>query len=168
MPLPAFLAGIFAGKGKEIASTVVNGLDALFTSKEEKLAKQIEIEKLVNEHIEKMESLAVEETKLYLADTASARENNTKIQESDKASWLSKNVAYLLDIFVGALWGTITVILFLKVFKIAAQEVDMVSLMALHGTVTAVFMTIINFHRGSSIGSERKQRYMESLNQKTG
>lgn len=119
----------------------------------------IEAEKVKQDELR----IALEEYKTTLADKASSRDMNAKIQESDKASWLSKNVAYMLDLFVALLWGTITIILFLKVFKVVAKDVDMISLMALHGTVTAVFMVTMQFHRGSSIGSERKQRQLEKL-----
>ena len=52
---------------------------------------------------------------------------------------------------------------FLKVFKVAASDVDMISLMALHGTATAVFMTVVNFHRGTSRGSEDKSKQISSM-----
>lgn len=167
MPIPTFLKGLFSGKGKEIASTVVDGLDNLFTSKEEKLQKQLEIEKMVNDHIEKMESLAIEETKAFLADTANARDNNTKIQESDKASWMSKNIAYCIDAFITLLWGVLTIYLIASALKIIkTNQVDLTGIYGLYAAVTGVTMTIINFHRGSSVGSERKQKQMEKMMEK--
>lgn len=158
-----FLANIFAGKGAEIIESVGDVVGQFVQTKEEKDAVNLAVQAEVNRHMESMQSQANDELKLLLADTSDARLMNTKVQESDKASWLSKNIAYMLDLFVGLLWGTITVILFLKVFKVAAGNVDMISLMALHGTVTAVFMISMNFHRGSSIGSERKQKQIEKM-----
>lgn len=163
---PSLLAGI-GEAANGIVKGLMNGLDSLFTSKEEKLAAQeklqaiaVDMQKEVQGHLERMTTLAIDETKAYLADTQDARAANAKIQESEKASWLSKNVAYMIDLFLTALWGTVTIILFLKIFKIAAAEVDMISLMALHGTVTAVFMTVLNFHRGTSKGSEDKGKQL--------
>lgn len=158
-----FLKNIIGGKGAEIIESVGNVADKFITTGQEKAEFNAEVQKEINRHVESMQSQANEELKIYLADTADARNMNAKIQDSDKASWLSKNIAYMLDLFVGLLWGTITVILFLKVFKVTAENVDMVSLMALHGTVTAVFMISMNFHRGSSIGSERKQKQLERM-----
>lgn len=158
-----FLKNIIGGKGAEIIESVGNVADKFITTGQEKAEFNAEVQKEINRHVESMQSQANEELKIYLADTADARNMNAKIQDSDKASWLSKNIAYMLDLFVGLLWGTITVILFLKVFKVTAENVDMVSLMALHGTVTAVFMISMNFHRGSSIGSERKQKQLEKM-----
>lgn len=166
MPLPGFLTKIFGGKVAEIATSITDGLDKLFTSKEEKLAAELKIQEALSGHLEKMEQLAQSEVDMYLKDVQDARANNTKIQESDKASWLSKNVGYIIDLFLAALWGTITVILFLKIFKITATDVDMVSLLGLHGTVTAVFMTVVNFHRGSSRGSEDKSKELKELRNK--
>lgn len=157
------LKNLFAGKAPEIIDSVGGVIDNFVQTKEEKDAAKLAIQQEINRHMEVMESEANKELELLLADTASARDMNAKVQESEKASWLSKNIAYIIDGFVTALWGAITVILFLKLFKVAAKDVDIVSLMALHGTVTAVFMTIMNFHRGTSIGSERKQRQIERM-----
>lgn len=112
------------------------------------------------------EKIQLEREEAYLKDNQSARDSNARIQESDKASWLAKNVGYILDLFTATLWGTITIILFLRIFKVAAQDVDMVSLLALHGTVTAVFMNSITFHRGSSKGSEDKSKELRELRNK--
>jgi hypothetical protein len=166
---PQLLTGI-ADAASGIVKGLMGGLDKLFTSKEEKAAAQAKLEQIavdmqkeVQGHLERMTLMAIDETKAYLADTQDARANNAKIQESEKASWLAKNVAYIIDLFLTGLWGLVTIILFLKIFKIAAAEVDMISLMALHGTVTAVFMTVLNFHRGTSRGSEDKGKQLNMV-----
>lgn len=112
------------------------------------------------------EKIQSEREEAYLKDIQSARDANARIQESDKASWLSKNVAYIIDLFLATLWGTVTIILFLKIFKITATDVDMVSLLGLHGTVTTVFMIVVNFHRGTSRGSEIKSQELKELRNK--
>lgn len=166
MPILPFLKNIFSGGASELVKTISNTVDEFNLSGEEKEKFKIEILSATNSHLEKMAALSQSELEAYLKDTQSARDANAKIQESDKASWLAKNVAYMIDLFLAALWGTVTIILFLKVFKIAAAEVDMISLMALHGTVTAVFMTVVNFHRGTSKGSEDKQRQLNQMMEK--
>ncbi len=163
MPLPGFLTNLFGGKAADIAANITDGLDKLFTSKEEKLEAQLNLEKEINRHFEEVAKMAQTEVDAYLKDTQDARSNNTAIQNSDKASWMAKNIAYVIDIILTVLWSSVTVILFLKIFKIAATEVDMISLMALHGTVTAVFMTVLNFHRGTSKGSEDKSKELKEL-----
>lgn len=158
-----FLKNLISGKGSEIIESVGNVADKFITTGEEREQFKSEAQKEINRHVEAMQGEANKELELLLNDMGDAREMNTKIQDSDKASWLSKNIAYIIDLFVSLLWGVVTVILFLKLFNLAGKDVDTVSLMALHGTVTALFMTIINFHRGTSIGSERKQRQIEKM-----
>lgn len=158
-----FLKNIIGGKGGDIIDSVGDLADKFITTPHEKEQFNAELQKEVNRHIEAMQIEANKELEILSKDVADARQMNSKIQDSDHASWLSKNVAYLLDLFLAILWGTITIILFLKLFKIGPENVDLISLLALHGTVTAVFMISVQFHRGSSIGSERKQRQLERL-----
>lgn len=157
------LQNIFSKGAGDLIEKVGNTVDKFVTTKEEKEKLKIEVQKLVQDHEINLLQLSQKEVESYLKDSQSARDANVKIQESDKASWLSKNVAYLIDIFITLLFGAITAILFLRLFKIAASDVDIVSLMALHGTVTAVFMTIVNFHRGTSRGSENKQKQLDKI-----
>lgn len=150
MPIPAFLAGIFGGKAKEIASTVTDGLDKLFTSKEEKLEAQLKIEEQVSSHIEKMTELANTEVEMYLKDTQSARDANVKIQESDKASWISKNFAYLMDGFFVLVFGVMLFIIINKTVPNDNKELFYTAFGLLGGYVG----TTVNFHRGTSISSK--------------
>jgi len=171
------LKGVISGKGPELVKAVGDGLDNLFTSKEEKAIlenKKSEIEALLQEkimaHEERVEEIAIEKLKVeidrekaYLADTQDARMNNTKIQESDKASWLSKNVGYILDLFLGAIWGTVTVFIVAKAFKIIDSNADMTAVLSIYGTITAVFMISLQFHRGTSKGSEDKSKELKEI-----
>lgn len=166
MPLPGFIAKLVGGKAVEAVDTIANIADKFIQTKEEKDAFALELLKAKADIELKNATLEKDIDEMYLKDMQDARGSNVKIQESDKASWLAKNVGYILDLFVAALWGTITIILFLKIFKIAAQNVDMVSLMALHGTVTAVFMNTVTFHRGTSKGSEDKSKELKELRNK--
>lgn len=115
-----------------------------------KINASLEADKIANE----AEKIELEREQAYLADTANAREMNKALQDSEKASWLSKNVGYMLDLFLGSLWGTTTIIILLKAFKLIGAQIDMSAILGIHGTVTAVFMLSMNFHRGTSIGSK--------------
>lgn len=151
------------GLVKGVTDGAANIISKLKADPTKVMEAEKELEKLRLDAAQKSEELAVKADEMYLKDTQDARNANAQIQNSDKASWLAKNVGYIIDLFLTALWGTVTIILFLKIFKIAAQDVDMVSLMALHGTVTAVFMTVVNFHRGTSKGSEDKQKHLMGM-----
>lgn len=88
MPIPAIAAikGFFTGKAPEIVKDVMGGLDNLFTSKEEKLAKEIELTEKVNAHLEKIEG---EVTQRMLSEDKAITERWQADMNSD--SWLSKN-----------------------------------------------------------------------------
>lgn len=163
MPLPGFIGKLVGSKVIEGAEAIANIADKFIQTKEEKEAFQLELTKAKADIELKSSTLEKDIDEMYLKDTQDARNANARIQESENASWLSKNVGYILDLFLATLWGTITVIMFLKVFKIAAQEVDMISLMSLHGTVTAVFMMSVSFHRGTSRGSEVKSKELKAI-----
>lgn len=167
------LKGIISGKGPELVKAVGDGLDSLFTSKEEKAIldnKRVEIDNLLTEkimtHEENMENLVIKKTEIYLADTQDARANNTKIQESDKASWLAKNVGYMLDLFLGLIWGTVTIFIIAKAFKVIHNDADMTAVLSIYGTITAVFMISLQFHRGTSKGSEDKSKELKEMRNK--
>jgi hypothetical protein len=166
------LKGVISGKGPELVKAVGDGLDNLFTSKEERAIldnKRLEIENLLKEkvmaHDERLAELAIRETEVYLADTQDARMNNTKVQESDKASWLAKNVAFCIDIFVILIWGIMTIYIigkFLNIIK-SQQGVDFSGVLGLYAGVTAIATQIIGYHRGSSKGSDDKQKHINKI-----
>lgn len=168
MPLPKFLANIFSGKAAELTTSITDGLDKLFTSKEEKLEAQLKIQQAVDEHLQKMEELAIQETQAYLADTQDARASNVKIQESETASWLAKNIAYCIDIFISAVWGFLTVYLLCVMLNLVKkdQQVDYTAVTAVWGGVGAYMSTVLNFHRGTSRGSEDKSKELKELRNK--
>lgn len=91
MPLPVILTKLFAGKAKEIATDLMGGLDNLFTSKEEKLQKEIELTEKINAHLLSMEQ---EATKQMESEDKAVTERWKSDMESD--SWLSKNTRPLV------------------------------------------------------------------------
>lgn len=171
MPFLDKLKNRFANGAGNFIESVGGVVDEFTLSKEEKAQFNEKLVQLTNAHTEKMAELAIEESKLEieaeaarLADVADSRKMNTSIQESDKASWLSKNVAYILDLFLATLWGVVTIIIILKAFKVVGLNVDLTVLLSIHGTVSAIFMVSLQFHRGSSVGSERKQKQLDKMN----
>lgn len=163
MPLPGFIGKLVGSKIIDGAEKIANIADKFIQTKEEKDAFALELLNAKADIELKAATLEKDIDEAYLKDTQNARDTNARIQESDKASWLSKNVGYIIDLFLATLWGTVTIIMFLKIFKITATDVDMVSLLGLHGTVTAVFMTVVNFHRGTSRGSEDKSKELKAI-----
>lgn len=96
------------------------------------------------------EKIEVEKEKAYLADVSDARNMNKAIQADEKASWMSKNIAYCLDVLFVTAFITMLVIILYKQVPEENKEIFYTAFGLLGGYVS----TIINFHRGTSIGSK--------------
>jgi hypothetical protein len=125
------------------------------------------IEKEANRASETITAQANDLEKAYLLDVQSARESNAKIQ-GDKPSWLAKNMAYIIDLFVTLLWGGLTSYLMAVMLNLAPKQigVDYTAVTAVWGAVSAVFTQVLSFHRGSSQGSADKQKLLDKMAQK--
>lgn len=94
------LANAITAKGKDVIEEKLGvKIDDAIQSDEGKL----KLMQLQSDHEEflldadiKQKTLDIEAQKLAYADTASARDMNTRINESANASWLSKNIASIL------------------------------------------------------------------------
>lgn len=159
----SIITNLFSGGAGEIIKQIGGVVDNLTTTKEEKETLKIEMEKVVNSHLEKMTEEANREFELQLKDVQNSRDSNVKIQESEHASWLAKNVAYCLDILLGVVWSIGTFYILARAMKLVSGEADMTIVLSIHGTITAVFMTIVNFHRGTSKGSEDKGKQLHTM-----
>lgn len=157
MGLGTVIKNVISGQGGNLVESLGNVADKFIQTPEEKQAFKIEIEKEINRHNEKIEELALEGEKELLKDTQSARESNVKIQESDKASWLAKNVGYLLDIF----FPIVLAIVLIMIFNNAVPEENKEIFYMLAGLLGGYVSQVINFHRGTSRSSESKQKWME-------
>jgi len=154
-----FLKNLISGKGSEIIESVGNVADKFITTGQEKEEFKAEIQKEVNRHLETLGDQQNKELEIYLSDVANSREMNTNIQESDKASWLSKNIAYIIDGIFVVSFITMLVLIFLKAVPEENKELFYTGF----GVLGAMLSTVVNFHRGTSIGSERKQKQIEKM-----
>lgn len=103
--------------------------------------------------------LRLEDKKLDIQDTASARQMNSVIQESANASQLAKNAAYYLDfLIVGA-----TILLAYLLFVKNIPEENTQLLYMAFGSLLTMCGTILNFHRGTSHSSREKDSAIKSL-----
>ena len=163
----SIIAKIFGGGAKEVIAAVGGVLDNLITNKEELAHAKLEAEKEINRAFEAIQANANDLEKAYLHDVQSARENNSKIQ-GDKPSWLAKNMAYIIDLFVTLLWGGLTSYLMAVMLNLAPKQigVDYTAVTAVWGAVSAVFTQVLSFHRGSSQGSADKQKLLDRISQK--
>jgi len=104
----------------------------------------------------KLQELEIEYAKLDAANTANARDMNSKIQESTNAAWIAKNAAYLLDF---AIVGATIFMTWIVFFKGVPTENKEIAYMAI-GSLITMCGTVLNFHRGSSAGSKSKTEEM--------
>lgn len=92
-------------------------------------------------------------------NTASARDMNARIQESEVGSTLAKNAAYFLDFIIV---GAAVIVSWLAFFQGVPAENKELVYMAL-GSLWTLTGTIINFHRGSSRSSQLKDTTIGKL-----
>jgi hypothetical protein len=155
----SLISKIFAGGAGKLIEQVGGVIDNLTMSKEEKEQFKVETLKLINDHEQKMGALAQAELDAYLKDTQSARDSNTKIQESDKASWLAKNVGYCIDIFLLVTFAAMLVIIIFKSVPEANKELFYTSF----GMLGMYVGQCISFHRGTTQGSSNKQKTIDKI-----
>jgi hypothetical protein len=106
--------------------------------------------------IEKLQELELEMAKLDMANTADARKMNSEIQSSTTASWLAKNIAYVIDVAIIAGALTMTFV----VFIVGVPEQNKSMAFTALGSLWTLTGTVVNFHRGSSAGSKAKTEEM--------
>jgi hypothetical protein len=93
-------------------------------------------------------------------NTADARINNTKVQESSNSSWLAKNTPFILDfIIVFAVFILGYSLLFVT---IPPDNIQIMNIM--FGTLLGILGTVYNYHRGSSNGSAAKSDVINKIN----
>ena len=96
------LGDLVSGGTGGLMDVVEKGIDA-FTTDEERMEKENERRRSEFNYKLEMRKTDIDEQQIYLEDTQSARENQSRIQESENASWLAKNVPPLLSLAIPAL-----------------------------------------------------------------
>jgi hypothetical protein len=105
---------------------------------------------------EKIAELELEMAKIDASNTADARKMNSEIQNSATASWLAKNIAYVIDVAIIAGALTMTFV----VFIVGVPEQNKSMAFTALGSLWTLTGTVVNFHRGSSAGSKAKTEEM--------
>ncbi len=133
-------------------------------SDEEKKELANELAKAAMQHDAQMAALGLQETQAYLADAVSARDNQYRVQESEHASELAKNVQPMLAIGVIVL----TFILYMIVIYGSTKDgflkegtKDIV--IYILGALTTIASQVISYYFGSSAGSADKSKALSSI-----
>lgn len=152
------LAGAIQAKGKEVIEDklgikIPNDASQLTPEliAELKIREMEHEEFLISAQIEKAE-IDLEEMKAANTNTADARKMNADIQTSDKAAYIAKVAAYYLDfIIVVSTMGLGAALIFVDISKTNENLA-----FTIFGSLVTMSMTVLNFHRGTSASSKKK------------
>ncbi len=166
----SWITDIFSSGASNLVDSVSGLLGKVVTTKGEKIQLDNEMKKAELQFQEDMARLSKEEQEMYLKDKQGAREMNEKIQESTTASWAAKNMAYVYDVFILLVWGSLTTYIVLRWIGIIqttldGKQIDMSGVLGIYSGVTALATMIIQFHRGSSQGSRDKTQLIDKMKQ---
>lgn len=162
MALPGLFKNLIEGGLKGLGDTAKGIIQQVGENKLGVAEAALAIEKEINRASEAIMSDATKQLELELKDRADSRDMNAKIQESDKASWLAKNVAYILDISITT--GFFSLIAMIA-YKVVPEENKELFYMVV-GILGAKWGDVVAFHRGSSKGSEEKQKSLDRISKK--
>jgi len=143
------LSKIFSSGAKELVGTVGQVIDNLTTSKEEKEAAKLAIEKEVNRHSEQLEANILKEKELDINDRSSARGRETEFVKAtghiDFLMWFLAIAAMV--IFAYMVHSVINE-------KIVSENRELI--FHIFGIVEGVLLSIFSYYFGSSAGSRIK------------
>jgi hypothetical protein len=162
-----FLTNLFSSGATSLVNAVGDSLDKLVTSDEERKELDNELAKATMAYEVQMATLGVEEKRVEMQDRSSARESQARIQESEHASWLAKNVQPFLAIVIIALtFGMYWYIVFNgdKNNLDASGMKDLV--IYILGALTTIVTQVVAYFFGSSSGSAAKSKTLEAMTRK--
>lgn len=164
-----FLTNLFSAGASSLAEAVGNAIDKNFTSDEERKALENEIAKATMQYEIEMASIGLQEKQASLADLDSARTNQSRVQESEHASWLAKNVHPILAFGIMVLTFILyTVVIYgsTKEGFLRPETKDIV--IYILGALTTVATQVVSYFFGSSSGSADKSRALNALAKRSG
>jgi ABC-type siderophore export system fused ATPase/permease subunit len=156
--MPNFLNKIFSGGAGQVVESVANVVDKFVQTKEEKDAANLELQKVLNTHLEVMEQEATKQLEVYQKEMDSARNREIQIATADKAPLLNKIITPILALSVIALTF---VLFYILMFKPVGAEKDIIIYVL--GVLSAVCTQVISYYFGSSQGSAQKQTQIDKL-----
>jgi ABC-type siderophore export system fused ATPase/permease subunit len=156
--MPNIFKKIFSGGAGELVDKVAGAVDRFVQTKEEKAEAQIELQKVINSHLEVMEQEATKQLEIQQKEMDSARNREIQIAVADKAPLLNKIVTPILALSVIALTFALFYIL---MFKQVGAEKDIIIYVL--GVLSAVCTQVVSYYFGSSQGSAQKQSQIDKF-----
>lgn len=150
-------------KGKDVIEEKLGvKLDEMVASPETVLElKKLELshQQFLTEAVYRERQLSLEADSVDNANTASARTMNETVQNSDQASRVAKNAAYIIDFFIISMTVFLVGVILFQEIPAANKEVFYTAF----GSLLAMCGTILNFHRGTSARSHGKDDTINDL-----
>lgn len=161
-----FLTDLISSGASSLVDAVGDAIDKNVTSDEERKEKENELAKSKMQFEMQMATLSLQEKQAYLGDTASARENQSRVQETEHGSWLAKNVHPILALSIMALtfilyWWVISASKDPEFLKSGAKDIIIYIL----GALTTIATQVVSYFFGSSAGSADKSKTLNVLAQ---
>ena len=152
--MPLVKKGVKALTGIDLESKELTAED-----KQKIMDSQIEIMKIDFEKLKEdnraKEFVTIQDNQ----NTSNARETNTRIQETQNATWLAKNTPYILDFL--AVFAVLLLGIGLLFIEIPKDNLQIVNIM--FGSLLGIMGAVYNYYRGSSRGSADKQDLINKL-----
>jgi hypothetical protein len=164
--LESLVGGAAAKTAGGIIDSITKGVSTFVNTPAQKLEydkwkaqAQLDIQKQLDSHNEALQAIYEKQYETQLADVKNSRDSNVAIQQSTSASWMAKNVMYIIGLFVIGIWGFVTVFLVLRALHMITidKDVNMEGVLALYAAISAASGTIIQFFYGSSASSQKAQ-----------
>lgn len=162
-----FIGKLIDDYGDKLVLQGVQKLTGIDLSKEELtnedkqkiMDSQIEIMKIDFEKLKLETEAKLEDKRLDIQNTNNAQVMNTQIQASEFSSKLAKNTAYIIDLVL--VLSLVVLVFCLFIFKLPIENKELAYTM--FGSFLMYVGTVINFHRGSSKGSNEKQELINQI-----
>ena len=162
-----FIGKLIDDYGEKLVLQGVEKLTGIDLSKEELtnedkqkiMDSQIEIMKIDFDKLKLETEAKLEDKRLDIQNTNNAQVMNTQIQASEFSSKLAKNTAYIIDLVL--VLSLVVLVFCLFIFKLPIENKELAYTM--FGSFLMYVGTVINFHRGSSKGSNEKQELINQI-----
>lgn len=159
-----FFTKLFSEGASNLVEAVGEAIDKNVTSDEERKELDNEKQKAALLHDVEMSKLSLEDRKAVLGDTASAREHQSVVQTSERASWLSKNVHPMLGLGILGLTFSMYFWILRDNASIMSKDNGMKEIVIyILGALTTVSTQVAAYYFGSSQGSKDKQAVLQEI-----
>lgn len=159
-----FFANLIGSGASNLIDSIGDAINKNVTTDQERLELSNELAKAQQQHELDMATLGVRETEAYLGDTADARANQSRVQETANASWLAKNIQPMLAVAIIALTFFLYWNIIFSGDSVLAKRPEMKDIIIyILGALTTVSTQVASYFFGSSQGSADKSKHLMTL-----